>query len=472
MKKCNPLLKQTPGRIYNKGIFFSLIIFLQAFVLTTTAQSYQQKLKTRSDIIYNYSDTLKRWMSWNILFNENATESDKDNYINELETNIDKHIALYNSSTGLSFKLDYHVVHCPCDPRLTNLNATRALGATGDAVPPTPPKPGGSGDTVSLNMPMDPDPPLREGKYVYGVQEKKVPLNIGIIDKKKILAVMDTGLDLNLFGTGFNNLIWTDPDSKITLRNFQFYHNNQPLDYMLDDQVHVHGTAVTTIALQEFEKAAGNSHPKPMIMVLKVLDERGQGSIFSVSCALSYAVQKQATLVNASLGYYSRGKVDLILRHYVRLCSDANPVSIPILAAAGNTPGPHNAGFLCNTGNNHNELTKINTFYPASFSRGNPDVISVTTLQNANTSCFYQNYSNEYVKVGVANGSGASCCKFIVPFQRFGYEGSSFATPFVSGKIMACLMAGGSVQSCRDQGRPARAGSVTVTKDGKFLPNP
>jgi subtilisin family serine protease len=241
---------------------------------------------------------------------------------------------------------------------------------------------------------------------------------------------------------------------------------------MLDDDAHVHGTAVIAIALQEFERAAENtSNPKPMIMVLKVLDERGQGNIFSVSCGLSYAVQKQATLVNSSLGYYSKGKVDLILRHYVRLCNDAKPAPIPILAAAGNTPGQHNANFLCNSGNNNNELTKINTFHPASFSTSIHNVISVTTLQNANTPCFYQNYSNEYVNVGVANSSRASCCKFLVPFLSFGYEGSSFATPFVSGKMMACLMAGGTIQSCRDQWKTALPGTPTVTKGGKFEPN-
>jgi hypothetical protein len=395
----------------------------------------------------------------------------KNSYINKLETDIDQRISVYNSSTGNHFKVDYHVVHCPCDPRLTNLNATKSIGASGNSVPPTPPGTGGSGDIVSLNFRIDRDPPLGEGKNIYNVVEKKVPLTIGSIDKKKILAVMDTGLDPNLFGSGFNNLLWTDPGAKITLRNFQFYHNNQPLDYMLDDELHVHGTAVTTIALQEFEKAAGSTKPKPLIMVLKVLDERGQGNTFSLSCGLSYAVQKKATLINASLGYYSHGTADPILLHYVHLCNNVKPVPIPILAAAGNKPGSHNANFLCNTGPNNNKLTKINTFDPASFSKSIPNVISVTTLQNANTPCFYQNYSNEYVNVGVANGSSASCCKFNVPFRLFGYEGSSFATPFVSGEIMACLMEGRTIQNCRNQWSTAPVGSATVTKDGKFVPN-
>jgi hypothetical protein len=473
MKNKNPLLKRKPSRISCTGIFFSLILFLQAFVLTSTAQNYQQTLTKRSRDAYAYSDTVQRWLDWNILFPKNTTDKNKATRINELKTNIDKYISAYNSSSGKNFGVNYNVVYCPCDSLLTNLNATRKLGASGNTIPPPPPGTGGSGDTVSLNMTMYPDTLIQEGKYVYNIIEKKVPLTIGNVDKKKILAIMDTGLDPRLFPNGFNKLLWTDPKSMITLRNFQFYHNNRPLDYMLDDDAHVHGTAVISVALQAFERAPGNpNNPKPMIMVLKVLDERGHGNTFSVSCGLSYAVQKKATLLNASLGYYSQGIPDTILLHYVRLCNDAMPVPIPILAAAGNTPGQHNAGFLCNTAPKSNELTNMNTFDPASFSKQFPNVISVTTLQNANTPCFYQNYSNDYVNVGVVNGSGA-CCKFAVPFLPFGYEGSSFATPFISGKMMACLMGGRNLQSCRDQWSTATTvGIPTVTKDGKFVPNP
>jgi Subtilase family len=474
MKKNNLLLKRKPGRIFRTWIFIFLILFLQAFVLTSEAQNYQQTFTKRSRDAYAYSDTVQSWLDWNILFHKNANDKVKNNYIKKLETYINQQIAIYNSSSGKQFKVDYHVVYCPCDSLLTNLNATPAIGSSGNTIPPPPPGTGGSGDTVSLNMTMYPDTLIQDGKYVYNIIEKKVPLTIVNVDKKKILAVMDTGLDPRLFPTGFNKLLWNDPKSKITLRNFQFYHNNRPLDYMLDDDAHLHGTAVISVALQEFERAPGNpNNPKPMIMVLKVLDERGHGNTFSVSCGLSYAIQKKATLVNASLGYYSHGIPDSILLHYVRLCNDAKLPSIPILAAAGNTPGKHDASFLCNPAPKSNELSNTNTFDPASFSKQLPNVISVTTLQNDSTACFFQNYSNDYVNVGVANGSGASCCKFAVPFLPFGYEGSSFATPFISGKMMACLMEGRTLQNCREQwSTTTPVGTATVTKDGKFVPNP
>ena len=472
MKKNHSHTKRKSGRLSHIGIFLSLMLILQVFTLENSlAQNYQQRLSDRSRQVHNNSDTVKRWLSWNILFHENASDEDKNNFIIELETKINHHISAYNNNTGRNFKVDYHVIHCPCDPRLSNINATKSTDASGYTQPPPPPKTGGSADIVSLNNPIDHDPPIRGGIYADSIIEKKVPLTVKSVDKSKILAVMDTGLDPDLFGSGFNDLLWSDPDSNITIRNFQFYHNMQPPDYSMDDNAHIHGTAVTTIALQEFEKAAGSDKPKPSIMVLKVLDEEGKGNTFSVSCGLSYAVQKKATLVNASLGYYSRGKADAILLHYVGLCNSARPVPIPILAAAGNVRGVHNANSLCNTGNNGNELTKLNTFDPASFSKSIPNVISITTIQNPKTPCFYQNYSSGYVNVGVVNGTGPNCCKFPVPFLPFGYEGSSFATPFVSGKMMACMMDGGTQTSCRYQWSTAPSGTATITRDGKYLPN-
>src|SRR5450432_425394 len=114
MKKSNPLLKRKSSRIFRAGIFLSLILFLQVFVLNSMAQNYQQRLTERSRKAYYNSDTVKKWLDWNILFNEKASAQDKNTFINNLETSIDKKIAVYNSSTRKHFRVDYHVVYCPC----------------------------------------------------------------------------------------------------------------------------------------------------------------------------------------------------------------------------------------------------------------------------------------------------------------------------------------------------------------------
>jgi hypothetical protein len=240
---------------------------------------------------------------------------------------------------------------------------------------------------------------------------------------------------------------------------------------MQDDDAHLHGTAVTTVALTEFEKVSNNDKPLPRVMVLKVLDERGLGSGFSVSCALSYVAQEKATLINASLGYYSKGVVDSILLHYVELCTKKE--SIPMLAAAGNKHGIHNPGAYCGPKDNARQLTDKNTFDPASYSFKNSNVISVTTLNSPSKPCHFQNFSKDYVDVGVVNNSTTNCCTFSVPFLNRGYEGSSFATPFVSGNIMACLTgSGATLASCQLTWSAISDGSTPVTRGGKFINNP
>jgi hypothetical protein len=242
---------------------------------------------------------------------------------------------------------------------------------------------------------------------------------------------------------------------------------------MEDDDKHKHGTAVTAVALKSFEKPNGSNAPKPRIMVLKVLNENSRGTTFTISCGLSYAAKKHATLVNASLGYYSNGIADSVLRHYVSLCNSASPTPIPILAAAGNIPGDHLSGSLCMNAHPENELNGHRTFHPGSFSLEFPNVICVTTLREENSACFYQNFSSTYVTVGVLNNR-SNCCIFPVSFSSIRYyEGSSFATPFASGNIMACLMQtpGATISSCKGQWSTIPAGQTPVTVGGKFIDN-
>src|SRR6185295_9672097 len=126
-----------------------------------------------------------------------------------------------------------------------------------------------------------------------------------------------------------------------------------------DDHIKKHGTAVTAIALRALETA--NAYPR--IMILKALDSNKTGSVFSVSCALSYAAQNNVTVINASLGYYSQGPVDPILQKYVLLCTNRQPNPAFVFAAAGNTRGDRNQGNFCLVPPASNELGHPDFFY-------------------------------------------------------------------------------------------------------------
>jgi hypothetical protein len=417
-----------------------------------------------------YHPELSKWVNWNVLFTSTTNESRR----NQTMDSIEKYVTDYMTNHGMTFPVSQFFFSCPCDPGLVNFTVT-PLGASGSApVPPPPPGKGvgGSGDGVEYvnqNNLFSIDSIYQNGKLP---DTSMVILNTSSVDNTKTLAVMDTGLDSVYYQNHFQQLLWSDPSGAQNIRNFQFFMNGQPFDYFWDDDKYKHGTAVTGLALQALEKFNNQNRVKPRVMILKVLDDKRAGSTFTVSCALSYVIQHQATIVNASLGYY--GIMDSILLKYAdRTISDVqNP--IPVFAAAGNLPGDHKGTQLCFNPSNGNELKPGRLFYPACFSTSHPNFITVTGLSDSLNSCFYQNYSNVFVNVGVVTNPGTvNCCKFLVRFSDSGYEGSSFATPILSGEIMGCLLTipGSTIQSCLDLISPAKSPvpNNAVTNQGRFL---
>jgi hypothetical protein len=135
---------------------------------------------------------------------------------------------------------------------------------------------------------------------------------------------MDTGLDTTFFRNRFQGLLWYPPSNKLNLRNFLFYENHLDYDYYLDDDSHKHGTAVTALAIESIERFYESLHKLPRVMVLKVLNNKREGTTFGLSCGLSYAAQNKATVVNASLGYYGNIKSkDSVLMKYIIDCQTA-----------------------------------------------------------------------------------------------------------------------------------------------------
>jgi hypothetical protein len=209
-----------------------------------------------------------------------------------------------------------------------------------------------------------------------------------------------------------------------------------PATSFKDDDAVRHGSAVAAIALGAFyaESVKAGQHKLPRLMSLKALDSMGRGSTFSVSCALSYAISHKANLINLSLGY--PGAQDQVIDHFLQLSAKRK---IPVVAAAGNTPAPHTQA-LCETHINwSHELKPGNLFFPACQSIDpNYCIISVTGLSSPELPCRYQNFSSRYVGIGVVNkASPNSCCGFSPAFISAGFtlDGSSFATPVISGQL-------------------------------------
>ncbi|MEO7490050.1 MAG: S8/S53 family peptidase [Ferruginibacter sp.] len=455
----------------NAGIIFFL--FASSLIMS---QLFTSCKPTNSPNVTGYltpdTSTYVEKISWNVLFKENVSQPKKEKIINQIKDSVILFYTRYNHAYGTRFIPVFDSTYwCPCDSTLYNLNFHSIIpspNGAGQSVSSPPPGKGlgGQGDLVDVLYVSDNvviSEPFNKENATSPLQHNAIKIDDKPIDGNKILSIIDSGLDTSLFTSSVKKLIWRDQISTKTLFNFL---PGQPVKDFNDAGAVKHGSAVTAIALDAMRQATAY----PQVMILKALDNKDQGSIFSVSCALSYAIQKKATVVNLSLGYL--GKADSIMRHYIALSNknDLNPLQL--FVAAGNTPYPHKDSLLCSSAFANNLLINNQLFYPACFSKSFNNLTSVTQIRLPDSYCYYQYYSNDYITLGVLNNE--TCCSFKVNFRTSApqfYEGSSFATPFASGLKMMTIL---------NQSLPGLANinwnnllqtEVTkrVTRDGKYI---
>ncbi len=388
--------------------------------------------------------TVNHWINWNLSFSPSSAH-DSTQIVQAFEDSLQNYVHGINSAGNLTFQLHY----CPCDSFLTNIDATLTYGS-GNSVPPPPPNPnpGPKGDytlgnNFNMSIPDFADTNIIDTSKLFKHTESLLtgPVMPHI---NRTIAVIDTGLDTLLFRQSYpnaiwnGNLLWQDTD-KPTLFSVVV---DESTNNLLDKGHVKHGTAAAEIILTQIKQIPQNRIPQ--IMSIRAFDDSERGSIYTVSCALSYAIKHHADFINASWGYF--GHEDSILKKYLIRASDS---SIRIIAAAGNTPGFHNPKSICGTTENTiNSLDRLkgndSLFYPACFAPEIPNLISVSQLNQVDpvhpgqiVPCFYQNYSAIYVTVGAIENNNSvyessECCTFNIPFLHWPIEGSSFATPVVT----------------------------------------
>jgi hypothetical protein len=419
-------------------ILLLIVIVLLIFVLGVVCRHHHGGHRPPSGPV----DSIP-WTTWNILFKQGTTAAERAVKTTELKNSIEKYLAdngLDTSRSHVSFVAHF----CPCDSNLQNLDV-QIINESGDPVTPPPPtgyKPptqglGGSVYVSAVNIPVS-IPEKNNDTALFAQTGLNDSFMVGYTSKPQssadpVLAVIDTGLDSTEFfpafrASGVSSLVWKDPSHRPTLYNTLI--GSDPGRLTDDETGFKHGTSVTYIALS----AVFPQYPR--IMVLKALDAKGSGSIFTVSCAMSYALQHKVTAINASLGY--QGLVDPILQHYFE---KGNAMKIPMVVAAGNDPSKnHDPNLVCSDQvNQADSLVPPDLFYPAAFSSTMNYVISVTGVNSDTLPCHFQKFSNQEVYTGVlVDHPGGSCCSYFIPYLDRGsfVEGSSFVTPVISGKLM------------------------------------
>jgi len=428
-------------------------LLLATFTLAALLASRQIKAQ------HIYVTKLDNWIDWNIMFKESSDSIQRQSLIDDLTSQIAavprkpiidveakkgkitsylRKVAGKNARNYYITRITYR--YCNNGDRLVaNLTAdaeVRALDSTstqpGSTSPKPVVKPSGAGLAyLELNHRLE----MRQDSYlkVNGLATLlSFPPNTQI-QKDAVIAILDSGIDTALYAEGFRSeLLWNGPSGSKNMVD------GGDVDNYMDNYAARHGTAVAAIALNSYYMASDTT-AVPKLMVVKVLNDRGEGTVFDLCCGLNYAANNHATVINASLGYIhsdASQQDNESLEYYLEKC---RADSIPVVAAAGNTNEKRVENQYCqpNTAGT-NLMNTTNMFLPASYAR-DPNrfsVISVTGVGQPGVACYYQNSSDQFVSVGVLNQKiENNCCSYKLPFFFRTVEGTSYATPVVSGRL-------------------------------------
>lgn len=229
------------------------------------------------------------------------------------------------------------------------------------------------------------------------------------------IAIFDTGYDSR------TSLI-NNPES-INCPDFKDFHDGDP---------QLHGTTVTALLMNSM----GASRNRTQIIPIKVLDSKGEGTLFRLVCGLASLKNQNVDIVNLSLGFYAPS--DSIPSKLLKTYLDNTEAWI--FTAAGNANQEIDSEESISS---VRDLTQRHfKFYPACLTDANK-LISVTSSKTnkfPDEVCNTQNFSNQYIDLAVRARYGE--CGIGILESYWGGQGSSFATPVAAGKTASLLRSG------------------------------
>lgn len=297
--------------------------------------------------------------------------------------------------------------------------------------------------------------------------------NNGIVPQGRIVevAVFDTGIDSiqhSLYSTTNSSRICNEDDA----RGWNFVDSNSNIT---DNHSGYHGSWVTQLIIDQVVKKNNTLYDSGKIVLkilpVKVLDSNGRGNLFNLLCGFAYARKAGIKIFNASLGFYfyCNPAPEMLTKQVEKLRNE----KILLITAAGNMD------------KNENEIAKsygvpeeylrnldYHHFYPAGLSNHLNNVICVTTTGYSRTISKSksrnpgriipsdrmdleltadpsslvvspsQNYSSSIVNVAVKSDFKFLRYAFLYRLhsEYIILEGSSFATPIFTGKLISSVL--------------------------------
>lgn len=270
-----------------------------------------------------------------------------------------------------------------------------------------------------------------------------------------IVAVLDTGIDLNLISEEY---LWVNEKVKDSKKSYGYNFIYCDCDInddednadeirrhkIEDDSPDMHGTLVSQYIINSFKESKTNN---VQLMILKTHDNKGNGHLFNIINAIDFAIENGAHIINASWGFYSYDKeIDNIL--YKLIAERIEGKDILFVTASGNQIDEEDSKATkifqmkkTNYAKKPPEALLRNLekhiFLPACLSNDTNNIITVTTSDEFKVSQL-QNYSKKYVDLAIKRDKlNDGKMKFRLPFPGTPkyIHGSSYAAAIATGKI-------------------------------------
>lgn len=265
------------------------------------------------------------------------------------------------------------------------------------------------------------------------------------------VAVFDSGLEPgNPDVTTLSQSCLLTPPGANSLNGWNFAYNNANVNDDISDQ---HGSRVTKLIM---DQARRYNSTNVNILPVKVFDSIGNGDLFHILCAISYAAHSGVKIINASFGFYHYSdpingiKAENLMHAY--LSYYLQNYGMLLVAASGNDSQTEDGIFTKTSGYTANALRNIdsNMFYPAYFAHTDTNIIAVTTaFIDSSKPSPLENISSQTVDIAANCDtvfSDTTTYAFFDPLQPLPTQptgpytintitGSSFSTPIVTGRI-------------------------------------
>jgi hypothetical protein len=258
--------------------------------------------------------------------------------------------------------------------------------------------------------------------------------------QKVIIAVLDSGIAPDSIDPSY---LWENPNEQEgtsdgdgncypgDVHGWNFVNGSVNL---YDDHVNKHGTLISKYIIDQF---TGNAPNYVKIMTLKTLDSTGFGKLFDIFCAIQYAKNEGANIINASFGfYYYEEDLHELLNKIIT--EPLQAAGILFFTAAGNQIAEEDRIAMAE-GIPESALRDLaqHHFYPAYLSNESNIIFAITTTVKDGVSPS-QNHSSLHVDLGV-EADVPKPFVFLDPFSSttLTRSGSSYATAIAAGQVGA-----------------------------------